>query len=69
MALEKGVRVYADCQAMTLVREKGRVRALTVAAMDRRRNRPSRVRLRFEADAFVIAAGGFKRVLSGATTG
>jgi len=58
-AVDKGARVYADCRALELVRDGPRVSALSAVAMDRHRNRPGNVPIRFEADAFVVASGGF----------
>ncbi len=59
MAIENGAQIYADCMAQNLVHADGKVVAIEARAMDRARNRPSDITLRFEAGAFAIAAGGF----------
>lgn len=58
-AIAHGARVYADLRAERLVFSGNRVTALECVAMDRARNQPSGVRIRIDADAFAVAAGGF----------
>lgn len=58
-AIAQGARVFADLRAVRLVFSGDRVVALDCEAMDRARNQPSGVRIRIEADAFAVAAGGF----------
>jgi choline dehydrogenase-like flavoprotein len=58
-AVANGARVLADLRAERLQFNNQRVVALDCVAMDRPANRPGQVRLRIEAQAFAVAAGGF----------
>jgi len=58
-ALALGARLYADVRADVLSMDRGRVAALQATVIDRAAGRPSPVRLRIEAKAFVVAAGGY----------
>lgn len=58
-ALEKGAILYADMQAEKLVFEGNKVKQLIASAIDRPSNQPSGVKITFEAEHFVVAAGGF----------
>jgi choline dehydrogenase-like flavoprotein len=58
-AVELGARLYADVRAARLVREGRRVVALETEVLDRATSRPAGPRIRFESNAFVVAAGGY----------
>lgn len=58
-AAAHGARIYADVEAVELVRDNNAVQALKAQVINRASNRPSGVTLRFEAKAFVLAAGGY----------
>lgn len=60
-AVAAGARIYADCEARTLVFGSGasKVTALEAAILDRATGRPSGRKVRVEAKVFVVAAGGY----------
>lgn len=58
-ALEKGAKLYADLRADALEWEGGRVKKIRASIIDRRSNSPNGKTVTIEADAFVIAMGGF----------
>ncbi|MCB1321468.1 MAG: FAD-dependent oxidoreductase, partial [Leptospiraceae bacterium] len=58
-AISLGASVYADCRAREFILEGDRVRALRARMIDRPSQRENGVELTFEADVFVVAAGGF----------
>lgn len=59
-AVAAGARIYADSEARTLIFSgKNKVTALEAAVLDRATGRPSGRRIRVEAKAFVVAAGGY----------
>lgn len=59
MALGQGARLYCDAEATGLEITNGAVRSLNVTMIDRRTNRPNGIKMKVEADRFVVAAGGF----------
>lgn len=59
-ALAAGARLYADCRAERLVFDGPRVKAVEAAVLDRATGRPAGPRVRVEARAVVVAAGGFE---------
>ncbi|MCP9768474.1 GMC family oxidoreductase [Lacihabitans sp. LS3-19] len=58
-ALDLGARLYADMQAEKLVFEGKKVKKLIASAIDRPSNKPSGIKYTFEAEHFVVAAGGY----------
>lgn len=58
-ALARGARLYADCQAHRLEWSGSKVTALVARVLDRGSGRPTGRAVRVEANAFVIAAGGY----------
>lgn len=58
-ALAQGARLYANAQAQQLVMEGDKVKCLSVAMIDAATNRPNGIKLSINADAYVLAAGGF----------
>ncbi len=58
-AVAKGARLYADTRAEQLVRSGAKVQRLECAVVDRATGRPNGRRVRVEARAFVVAAGGY----------
>jgi choline dehydrogenase-like flavoprotein len=59
-ALERGARLFADCRVDAITTDdRGRATGVVASFLDRRTTRPSGHRLRVEARAVVLAAGGF----------
>jgi choline dehydrogenase-like flavoprotein len=58
-ALGKGARIYADTEARTLVMSGSKVTAIEGIVLDRATGAPNGRKVRVEAKAFVIAAGGY----------
>lgn len=59
-ALERGARLFADCEVERIVVEQGRAVGVVARFLDRRRNAPSGHTLTVKAKrAVVVAAGGF----------
>ncbi len=58
-AIAAGARLYADTRAERLVWNGRRAEALECSVLDRASGRPSSLRARLEARAFVVAAGGY----------
>jgi choline dehydrogenase-like flavoprotein len=58
-AIDKGARLYADTEARTLRTSGGKVTALEAAVLDRATGTPNGRKVRVEAKAFVVAAGGY----------
>lgn len=58
-SVKRGADIYADCRADRLVFNNGKVKSLIATIIDRPSNRDSSYELEIEADAFVVAAGGF----------
>ncbi len=58
-AVAQGARVYADTEARTLVMNGARVTALEAVVLNRGTGTPNGRRVRVQAKAFVLAAGGY----------
>ncbi len=58
-ALAAGARVYADCEAWSLEWQGPKVQALTARVLDRGTGLPTGKKVRVQAKAFVLAAGGY----------
>jgi choline dehydrogenase-like flavoprotein len=58
-AIGRGARVYADCEAHQLEWSGPKVTALVARVLDRASGRPKGPKVRIEARAFVVAAGGY----------
>jgi choline dehydrogenase-like flavoprotein len=58
-AMAAGARIYTDCRAKQITRERGRVKHLLVDIMDRATGRPTGLSFRVDAQVFVIAGGGY----------
>lgn len=58
-ALEQGARLFADMQADKLEFEGKKTKKLVALAINRATNKPSGIKYTFEADTFVVAAGGY----------
>jgi choline dehydrogenase-like flavoprotein len=58
-AVAAGARIYADCEAQRLEQSGRKVTALVGQQLDRATGRGNGRRLRIEAKAFVLAAGGY----------
>ena len=58
-AIAAGARVYADTEARSLVQSGSKVTALEGAVLDRGSGVPNGRKVRVEAKAFVLAAGGY----------
>jgi choline dehydrogenase-like flavoprotein len=59
LALSRGARIFADCEAERVIVENGRVRGVEARVIDRATLRPTGARVRVRAKAVVMAAGGY----------
>jgi choline dehydrogenase-like flavoprotein len=60
MGIEKGVTLFSDTEAVSLLREGNRITALRASFLSRRSGKPTGFHLTVKAKAFVIACGGFE---------